>query len=86
MLGLEGKRINEMSRQILTTLRIIQHESKKMGDNLSVLNKHVCNAKNTMDVVSNDYLRLSSKIDSVRSLEQQKTEEEQNLLSGAWQI
>lgn len=83
MLGLEGKRINEMSRQILATLRIIQHESKKMGDNLSVLNKHVSNAKNTMDVVSNDYLRLSSKIDSVRSLEQQKTEEEQNLLSGA---
>lgn len=81
MLGLEGKRVNEMSRQILATLRIIQQESKKMGEDLSVLNKHITNAKNTMDSVNNGYLRLASKIDSVRTLEQQKTEEEQKLLN-----
>lgn len=82
MLGLEGKRVHEMSRQILSTLRIISQESKKMGENLSVLNKHVSNAKNTMDTVNNDYTRLASKIDSVRSLETQKSQEEQNLLKG----
>ncbi len=76
MLGLEGKRVHEMSRQILSTLRIISQESKKMGENLSVLNKHVSNAKNTMDTVNNDFTRLAGKIDSVRSLENQKTQEE----------
>lgn len=80
MLGLEGKRVNEMSRQILATLRIIQQESKKMGEDLGVLNKHVTNAKNTMDSVNNGYSRLSSKIDNVRSLEHQKNEEEKRLL------
>lgn len=80
MLGLEGKRVHEMSRQILTTLRIISQESKKMGENLSVLNKHVGNAKNSMDLVNNDYTRLASKIDSVRTLEQIKEKEEENLL------
>lgn len=80
MLGLEGKRVNEMSRQILATLRIIQQESNKMGEDLSVLNKHINNAKNTMDSVNNGYSRLSSKIDNVRSLEHQKSEEEKRLL------
>lgn len=79
MLGLEGKRVHEMSRQILATLRIIQQESKKMGDNLSVLNKHVSNAKNSMDTVNNDYTRLSGKIDSVRMLEKDKVNEEKLL-------
>ncbi|EKD56163.1 MAG: hypothetical protein ACD_58C00287G0012 [uncultured bacterium] len=80
MLGLEGKRVNEMSRQILATLRIIQQESNKMGEDLNVLNKHITNAKNTMDSVNNGYSRLSSKIDNVRSLEHQKNEEEKKLL------
>ena len=50
-----------------------------MGDNISVLNKHVTNAKNMMDTVSNDYTRLSNKIDNVRSLEYQKEQEEKLL-------
>lgn len=80
MLGLEGRKVNEMSKQILATLRIIQQESNKMGEDLGVLNKHINNAKNTMDSVNNGYSRLSSKIDNVRSLEYQKNEEEKRLL------
>lgn len=81
MLGLEGKRVHEMSRQILATLKIIQQENQKFGTNLGVLNKHVSNAKNTMDVVSTDYTRLSSKIDSVNQLETQRDKEEEKLLT-----
>jgi len=80
MLGLEGKRVHEMSRQILATLRVIQSESNKMGGNLNILNKHVTNAKNTMDTVNNDFMRLSGKIDNVRSLEYQKEKEEKLLI------
>lgn len=80
MLGLEGKRINEMSHQILATLRIIHQESGKMGENLGILNKHIGNAKNTMDTVNNDYSRLSSKIDSVRMMEIKKDKIEEKVL------
>jgi DNA recombination protein RmuC len=76
MLGLEGRRVEELSRQILATLRIIQQESTKMGASLGVLNKHINNAKNTMDTVNNDYMRLSNKIDNVRSLENTRDDQE----------
>lgn len=74
MLGLQGKRISEMSRQILSTLKVIQSESKKFGDNLSVLNRHVTNAKSTMEKVDSDFSRLSNKIDQVSILEAEQTE------------
>ncbi|MCL5795795.1 MAG: DNA recombination protein RmuC, partial [Patescibacteria group bacterium] len=80
MLGLEGKRINEMSHQILATLRIIHQESGKMGENLGILNKHIGNAKNMMDTVNNDYSRLSTKIDSVRMMEVKKEKIEEKVL------
>jgi len=74
MLGLQGKRISEMSRQILSTLKIIQTESRKFGDNLSVLNRHVTNAKSTMEKVDSDFSRLSGKIEQVSLLENEQKE------------
>ncbi len=74
MLGLQGKRISEMSRQILGTLKIIQTETKKFGDNLSVLNRHVTNAKSTMEKVDSDFNRLSNKIEQVSLLENEQKE------------
>lgn len=73
MLGLQGKRISEMSKQILATLKIIQTESHKFGENLSVLNRHVTNAKSTMEKVDSDYSRLSTKIDQVSFLENEQS-------------
>lgn len=74
MLGLQGKRISEMSRQILQTLKIIQTESRKFGDNLSVLSRHLTNAKSTMERVDYDYRQLASKIDQVSLLEAKQTD------------
>jgi DNA recombination protein RmuC len=74
MLGLQGKRISEMSRQILGTLKIIQTETKKFGDNLSVLNRHVTNAKGAMEKVDSDFSRLSNKIEQVSMLESEQKE------------
>jgi DNA recombination protein RmuC len=73
MLGLQGKRISEMSKQILSTLKVIQNESKKFGDNLGILNRHVNNAKSTMDKVDADFTRLSSKIEQVNLLESEQS-------------
>lgn len=73
MLGLQGKRISEMSKQILSTLKIIQTETNKFGDNLSVLNRHVTNAKSTMEKVDSDFTRLRGKIDKVNLLEAEQS-------------
>jgi len=74
MLGLQGKRISEMSKQILGTLKIIQTETRKFGDNLGVLNRHVSNAKSTMERVDSDFSRLSNKIEQVSQLETEQKE------------
>lgn len=72
MLGLQGKKISEMSRQILSTLKIIQTETKKFGEGLGVLNRHVTNAKATMEKVDSDFTRLSGKIEQVNLLESEQ--------------
>lgn len=82
MLGLEGQRINELSRQILSTLKIIRTESRKMGDNLGVLGRHITNAKSSMDTVSGDYTRLSSKIETVGMIESAQEKELLDKTSG----
>lgn len=72
MIGLEGQKINRLAHQILIALRSIQQETTKFGDNVKVLGKHVGNAKNTMDQVQNDFLRLSQKVDSVMQIEEKE--------------
>ncbi len=74
MLGLEGKKITEMSKQILTVLKMIQKENVKFGDGLGVLDSHISNAKKTMERVSSGYTQLSTKIDQVSILEATQTE------------
>jgi DNA recombination protein RmuC len=68
MLGLEGRRINEMSTQILKVLQSMKSESHKVGDNLSVLSRHLVNAKNMMDTVTISYTQLASKIDQASNI------------------
>jgi len=69
MIGLEGTKIEEATKEILVTLKGIKQDSEKFGKGLSVLSRHVSNAKNMMDNVNNEYTRLSSKIDRVDMLE-----------------
>lgn len=80
MLGLEGKRITEMSKEILKTLKTIKQHSTTLGENISLLNKHVTNAGKTMSQVSDQYMKLAGKIDRVDLLEetQSKLLEENN--------
>jgi chromosome segregation ATPase len=73
MIGLEGKKISEASKRILETLNVIQQDARKFGQSLSVLNRHITNAKNAMEGVDSEYSRLSSKIDGVKSLKPEET-------------
>lgn len=76
MIGLEGAKMEEASKKILETLKGIRQESGKFESNLSVLDRHITNAKNSMDSVSSQYSKLSSKIDGVKFLKEPKKEKE----------
>jgi DNA recombination protein RmuC len=69
MQALENEKIEEKAKEVLASLRGIQQDSKKFGDDLSVLNKHVTNAKNMMDTVNSSYARLGSKIENTGPLQ-----------------
>jgi DNA recombination protein RmuC len=74
MLGLEGKKITEMSKQIIATLKMIQKENSTFGESLGKLDTHLSNAKKTMENVSSGYTRLSTKIEQISLLEASQTE------------
>ncbi|MBI4032377.1 DNA recombination protein RmuC [Candidatus Berkelbacteria bacterium] len=75
MLGLEGQRMNRVAHQVLTAVRTIQQETHKFGDGIRVLGKHLGNAKNTMDSVTQDYDRLAQKVDIVMQIEEKEEPE-----------
>ena len=73
LMSFEGQKIEAQAREILAALRAIQKDYGKVGDTLSVLQKHLTNAFNTMSSVLSSFTQLGQKITSTRSLEE-KTE------------
>lgn len=69
MQALGNEKIEEKAKEVLDSLRGIQQDARKFGDDLSVLNKHVTNAKNSMDSVNSSYTRLGSKIENTGQLQ-----------------
>ena len=69
LIGLEGARMEELSRQVLQLLRTVQKDSAAFGEELAVLSRHVTNAKNASDRVGTKFERLSGKLDDVNLLE-----------------
>ncbi len=68
MMAMEGKRIEEASRQVLQLLAALQNDTKKFGEILGIVNTHITNAKSAVDRANNEYFKLSSKIDQIRLL------------------
>ena len=67
--GLRGAQLNEMTTKVLNIISAIKQSSDKFAMNLNVLNKHVTNAKNTVEIVNEDFRSLSSKIDTAHSMQ-----------------
>jgi len=53
----------------MMTLKAIEQDSEQLNKSLSVLDRHITNAKNAMDNVDRSYRKLDSKIDSTKLLE-----------------
>ena len=68
LMSFEGQKIEAKAREILASLRAIQKDYGKVGDNLSVLQKHLNNAYNIMSSVLSSFTQLGQKITSTQSL------------------
>ena len=69
LIGLEGARMEEVSKQVLQLLRTVQRDAREVGEAFDVLSRHVTNAKNASDRVSGKFERLSGKLDQADLLE-----------------
>lgn len=78
LLSFEGQKIESHAKEVFRALRAIQNDYSKIGDDISVLQKHINNAHNTMSNVSSDMIRLGQKISHAGRLEEK--EEENKLL------
>ncbi|MFH0830678.1 MAG: DNA recombination protein RmuC [Parcubacteria group bacterium] len=73
MIGLEGARMEEVSRQVLNLLRTVQKDTSAFGEELAIMTRHVTNAKNASDRVTGKFERLSGSLDHVRLLDATKS-------------
>lgn len=68
LMSFEGQKIEAKARQILASLRAIQKDYNRVGDNLSVLGKHVQNAYNQMSNVLQGFTLLGQKLSSTQTI------------------
>ena len=72
LMSFEGQKIESQAKEILTALRAIQKDYEKVGNGLSILQKHLTNAHNMMGDVLSIFSQLGQKISSTRNLEIEK--------------
>lgn len=70
IMSLEGSKIEAQAGQILAALREIGDETEKFGTTLALLTKHIKNASATTDDVNTRFSRLSSRIATVKTIEE----------------
>jgi len=69
MIGLEGTRMEEVAKQILQLLKTVQRDSASFSEELSVLSRHVTNAKNASERVTGKFDRLTGTLQQADLLE-----------------
>lgn len=67
--SLRASQINEMIKPLLRSIASIKQDSDKFAGNLSVLTKHITNAKNTSDSINEEFRKMASKIEGAYSLQ-----------------
>lgn len=76
LLSFEGKELETKSREVFRILRATQKDYEKVGTTLSILQKHLNNAYNTMSTVLSGFTQLGQKITSTKALDGQGTKKE----------
>ena len=69
LMGLERTKIEEEAKKIWELLKSLQQETTKVSGSLQLVGRHITNAKNAMDIATNDYGKFASRIDQIDLLE-----------------
>lgn len=65
LLSFQSQQFEEHAKDVLRLIKGVKKESERFGENLSILNKHLTNAKVKMDDVNSGYDRLNGQISVV---------------------
>lgn len=78
LLGLEGKKIEERAREIMNNIKALKQDTLRFGGDVRVLNKHLTNAKNTMDTVNSGFSIIENRVRSFEMIgdNKEKSKEE----------
>lgn len=68
LMGFEGQKISQKAREMLASVRAVQKEYEKVGENLDTLNKHINNSYNMMNQVNGGFTKLGQQIDNTNNL------------------
>lgn len=69
LLSFQGREIEQKSRSLFALLRGIQKDYSKLGENLSVLNRHITNSYNQMNNVNSEFIQIGQKLSSTQNLQ-----------------
>jgi len=72
ILGMEGRKLEESTRYVLSILRGLKQDAARVSDNLSTLTRHIKNASSSVDEVNTRFARLSGKISQVAALSREE--------------
>lgn len=72
MMGMQGKKVAEATKEIIAAIRGIQKDAQKFGESLGVLNTHLKNAGSSFERVSSDYAKLEGKIERIDDIDESK--------------
>lgn len=77
LLGLEGKKIEERARSIMNNIKALKQETIRFGGDVRVLNKHITNAKNTMETVNSGFSTIEGRVRSFEMISGKEEEEKE---------
>lgn len=72
LIGFEGQKITEQAREILSGIRSIQSDYKKVGETIDTLGKHITNSYNMMTQVTTGFDKLGIKISTTASIKHEE--------------
>lgn len=68
LIGLERSKITKEVEQVWAALTGVMQEFGKFGKQIELVGKHLLNAKNAVDAITQDYTKFEQKLDNIKRL------------------
>jgi DNA recombination protein RmuC len=75
LIGLEGKKIEERAQKIMSSLKAIEKDTQRFGEEFRVMLGHLNNAKTKADSAQTSFVQLANRIENIHALGESVVEE-----------